>query len=101
MEGKIRESGYLQAPFIKIKATVTMPGTTNGIPNIKEEDCINCANLLKEKFVKKTILDLMDNVENMVQQHSESLIAYKEIFESVIGLLKELSAPVQNGKTKL
>lgn len=25
----------LQAPYIQIKATVTMPGTTNGIPNIK------------------------------------------------------------------
>ena len=40
MEGKIRETGYLQAPFIKIRATVTMPGETNGIPNIKEEDRI-------------------------------------------------------------
>lgn len=38
MEGKIRESGYLQAPFIKIRTTITMPGSTNGIPNIKEED---------------------------------------------------------------
>ena len=28
----------LQSPFIKIKAKVTMPGTTNGMPNIKEED---------------------------------------------------------------
>ena len=37
MEGKIRESGYLQAPFIKIRASVTIPGETNGIPNIKEE----------------------------------------------------------------
>ena len=38
MEGKIRESGYLQTPFIKIRATITIPGYTNGIPNIKEED---------------------------------------------------------------
>lgn len=37
MESRIRESGLFQTPFIKIKAQVTMPGTTNGIPNIKEE----------------------------------------------------------------
>ena len=37
MESKIRESGFFQTPFIKIKAQVTMPGTTNGIPNIKDE----------------------------------------------------------------
>ena len=38
MEGRIRDSYILQSPFIKITAKVTMPGTTNGIPNIKEED---------------------------------------------------------------
>lgn len=38
MEGKIRDSYLLQSPFIRIKAKVTMPGTTNGIPNIKEEE---------------------------------------------------------------
>ena len=38
MEGRIRESSLLQTPYIKIRATVTMPGYTNGIPNIKEED---------------------------------------------------------------
>ena len=38
MEGKIRDSYLLQSPFIRVKAKVTMPGTTNGIPNIKEED---------------------------------------------------------------
>ena len=38
MEGRIRERDFYQTPFIKIKATVTMPGTTNGIPNIKEEN---------------------------------------------------------------
>ena len=37
MESRIRESGLFQAPFIKIKAQITMPGTTNGIPNIKDE----------------------------------------------------------------
>ena len=38
MEGRIRQSELLQSPYIRIKAKVTMPGTTNGIPNIKEEE---------------------------------------------------------------
>ena len=38
MDGKIRYSSVLQAPYIQIKAKVTMPGTTNGKPNIKEEE---------------------------------------------------------------
>lgn len=38
MNGNIRESAFLQTPFIKIKVKVTYPGTTNGMPNIKEED---------------------------------------------------------------
>jgi hypothetical protein len=38
MEGKLRKSMLLQSPYIKIKAKITMPGYTNGIPNIKEED---------------------------------------------------------------
>ena len=36
MKGRIR-SDILQSPHIKVKATVTQPGTTNGKPNIKEE----------------------------------------------------------------
>lgn len=38
MQGRLRESNVLQSPFIQIKAKVVMPGTTNGIPNIKEEN---------------------------------------------------------------
>lgn len=38
MEGRIRQSELLQSPYIRIKAKVTMPGTTNGIPNIREEE---------------------------------------------------------------
>ena len=37
MNGKLRQAEIWQAPFIQIKAKVTMPGTTNGIPNIKDE----------------------------------------------------------------
>lgn len=38
MNGKIRESALLQSPYIKIKAKVTYPGYTNGVPNIREEE---------------------------------------------------------------
>lgn len=38
MQGRIKPSELLQAPYIRITAKVTMPGTKNGIPNIKEED---------------------------------------------------------------
>lgn len=38
MTGRVKPSEVLQAPFIKITAKVTMPGTTNGKPNIKYED---------------------------------------------------------------
>lgn len=38
MTGKIKPSELFQAPFIKIKTKVTVPGTTNGKPNIKYED---------------------------------------------------------------
>ena len=38
MQGKIKPSELLQSPYIRIRAKVVMPGTTNGIPNIKEED---------------------------------------------------------------
>lgn len=37
MNGKIRPSRLLQSPYIQIRTKVTMPGTTNGKPNIKEE----------------------------------------------------------------
>lgn len=37
MNGTIRYSGALLPPYIQIKAKVTMPGKTNGKPNIKEE----------------------------------------------------------------
>ena len=38
MQGKIKPSELFQSPYIRIRAKVEMPGTTNGIPNIKEED---------------------------------------------------------------
>lgn len=38
MEGRIRQSSLLQTPYIRVKAKVIAPGTTNGVPNIKEEE---------------------------------------------------------------
>ena len=38
MLGKLRPFNVLQAPYIKVNVKVTQPGTTNGKPNIKEED---------------------------------------------------------------
>ena len=38
MTGRIKPSEFLKAPFIKVTTKVTMPGTTNGKPNIKYED---------------------------------------------------------------
>ena len=38
MNGAIRESNFLQTPYIKVKVKVTYPGKTNGVPNIREED---------------------------------------------------------------
>ena len=35
MVGKLKQAEFLEAPFIEVKAKVTIPGTTNGKPNIK------------------------------------------------------------------
>ena len=38
MTGRIKPSELLQAPFIRVSVKVTVPGTTNGKPNIKYKD---------------------------------------------------------------
>ena len=38
MNGKIKTTGIWEAPFIQVKAKVTMPGITNGKPNIKYKE---------------------------------------------------------------
>ena len=38
MLGKLRQANPFQAPYINVKVKVVNPGTTNGVPNIKEED---------------------------------------------------------------
>lgn len=38
MIGRIKTTGIWEAPFIQIRAKVTMPGTTNGKPNIEYKD---------------------------------------------------------------
>lgn len=69
MESRIRESGFFQTPFIKIKAQVTMPGTTNGIPNIKEEDRFVVAPSAKKiaTYIRNQLFgsDLVTQVEGL------------------------------------
>jgi len=38
MTGRVKPSGILQAPFIRVSAKVVIPGETNGQPNIKYQD---------------------------------------------------------------
>ena len=38
MLGNLRQANPFQAPYINVKVKVVNPGTTNGVPNIKEED---------------------------------------------------------------
>lgn len=38
MIGKLKQSAIFEAPFIKIKSKVTIPGVTNGRPNITYQD---------------------------------------------------------------
>ena len=38
MNGKIKTTGIWDAPFIQVKAKITMPGETNGKPNIKYKE---------------------------------------------------------------
>ena len=38
MNGRIKTTGIWEPPFIQIRAKVTMPGTTNGKPNIEYKD---------------------------------------------------------------
>ncbi len=66
-----------------------------------EDDCINCAKLLNDSFKGKCIDYLIDNIETIANENEKTLDAYKEIFHSVVSLLKELSTPVQKGSTKL
>ena len=38
MIGKIKNTGVWEAPFIQVKTKITMPGTTNGRPNIQYKE---------------------------------------------------------------
>ncbi|MBQ8749525.1 MAG: heat-inducible transcription repressor HrcA [Clostridia bacterium] len=69
--------------------------------NVTKEDCINCAIMLKNKFVGKSINEMIESIENTTKEENERLSAFKEIFESVVQLLKDASTPVQKGRTKL
>lgn len=69
--------------------------------NVTKDDCINCAIMLKNKFVGKSISDMINEIDSMSVQETEKLSTFKEIFESVVQLLKDASTPIQKGKTKL
>lgn len=69
--------------------------------NVSKEDCINCAIMLKNNFVGKSVKEMYVNIEQMSQFESEKLSSFKEIFESVVQLLKDASTPIQKGRTKL
>ena len=67
-----------------------------------EEDYINAAKILNEKFKTKSIAYMIENIENAALETTSLLEKYKEIFESVILTLKQVSQSVkQGGVTKL
>lgn len=69
MTGKIKPSEMFQAPYIKIRAKVTLPGTTNGKPNIKYEDDYVIAPSAKKigTYIKNQLFgsDLMTETEGL------------------------------------
>ena len=79
MEGRIRDSYILQSPFIKIKAKVTVPGVTNGIPNIKEEDRYVVAPSAKKiaTYIRNQLFgsDLLTQTEGISLPKSVTLIS--------------------------
>ena len=44
---------------------------------------------------------MINEIDSMSVQETEKLSTFKEIFESVVQLLKDASTPIQKGKTKL
>ena len=69
MNGKLRPAELLQAPFIKVQAQITIPGTTNGVPNIKYEDHYVVAPSAKKiaTYIRNQLFgsDLITETENL------------------------------------
>ena len=92
MEGRIRESSLLQTPYIKIRATITMPGYTNGIPNIKEEDryvvapsAKKIATYIRNQLFGSELITETENldvisIESSVETYKKLVIATKNLW---------------------
>lgn len=69
MLGKLRHFNPLQAPYIKVNVKVTNPGTTNGKPNIKEEERYTLAPSAKKigTYIRNQLFgsDLMTQTEGL------------------------------------
>lgn len=83
----------------------TNGGTINntfGISSaVTKEDCFDSERILKERYLGKTISDMIESIESTVKESTEVISRYKEIFESVIGILKKASSSFHHGETKL
>lgn len=83
----------------------TSGGTINntfGISSaVTKEDCFDSEKILKERYLGSTIADMIESIESTVKDANEVIVKYKEIFESVIGILKKASSSFHHGETKL
>lgn len=67
-----------------------------------EDDYINAAKILNDKFKSKSIAYMIENIEHAATEMTNLIEEYKEIFDSVILTLKQVSKSVkQGGVTKL
>ena len=69
MIGRIRNTGVWEAPFISVKTKVTMPGETNGKPNIryKEEHVVAPSAKKIATYIRNQIFgsELVSQTDNM------------------------------------
>ncbi len=69
---------------------------------VSEDDYLDAARILNEKFKGSSIAYMIENIENAASKTSELVKKYKDIFSSVIQTLKEMSYSVrQDGIAKL
>ena len=95
-------------PLIDYSAHMLLSTTGGVISNtfeisgdITNEDCINCARLLSQEFTNKSLADLIQDSDGIMKKQATSIERYKQIFDSVIELLKNIAMPVHKGDTKL
>lgn len=95
-------------PLIDLNALMLLETSSGVISNdfgiskaISNDDCINCARLLGEKFVGKSVGELIDSIEVFLTGEINKIDSYREILENVIDILKTASSPTHSGETKL